>query len=79
MKTYGIEQLTYNCIVCDIPLEKIDDLQPLGGLHFLTYGHYGSTFFDPLDGSTLNIFVCDSCLSRKNDKTSKRNPNEYQS
>lgn len=57
------------CIVCDEPLGRIAELHPSGGLHFFTYGHYGSTVFDPLDGSTLNIFVCDNCLTRKKDKT----------
>lgn len=42
----------------------IDVLQPMGGLHFLTYGHYGSTVFDPMDGSKLNIAVCDDCLTK---------------
>ena len=57
------------CIVCDKSLDKIIDFQPSGGLHFFTYGHYGSAVFDPMDGSTLNIFVCDNCLSQKKDKT----------
>ena len=36
--------------------------QPLEGLEFVTYGHYGSGVFDPMDGTTLHIVVCDSCL-----------------
>lgn len=36
--------------------------QPSGGLSFHTYGHYGSSFFDPMDGSAIQIAVCDDCL-----------------
>ena len=54
-----------HCIVCDKSLEMFDTLQPLDGLQFLTEGHYGSTFFDPMDGTRLIIAVCDSCLIEK--------------
>lgn len=60
------------CICCDKELKNLfedDCLQPSEGLHFYTYGHYGSTYFDPMDGSTLNVFICDSCLALKKEKT----------
>lgn len=60
------------CIRCNKKLEKVFDdnqnLQPLCAVHFYSYGHYGSTYFDPMDGSTLNIFVCDTCLEKNQDK-----------
>src|SRR5688500_10712974 len=36
--------------------------QPLGGTAFFSYGHYGSTAFDPMDGQFLELNVCDPCL-----------------
>lgn len=54
------------CIVCKEPLKNLmypEGNQPLGGLGFFrTYGHYGSSEFDPMDGSFLCINVCDICL-----------------
>jgi hypothetical protein len=64
-----------NCIVCDEqvpgwPVEYLDDYSetyPLGGTVFRAYGNYGSTIFDPMDGSFIEIVICDSCLKRKFD------------
>lgn len=54
------------CLKCNIDLEDVQGgqphIQPMGGLAFMTYGHYGSTIFDPMDGSWLEIAVCDNCL-----------------
>lgn len=36
--------------------------QPHGGTAFSTHGHYGSTVFDPMDGSSLELNICDKCL-----------------
>jgi hypothetical protein len=53
------------CIVCGTELESFrDPNQPLGGLAFATKGHYGSTVFDAMDGSTLEITICDACLTK---------------
>lgn len=55
------------CIVCDRILEEAipDSInQPYKATTFSTKGHYGSTFFDPMDGSYLEINVCDVCLER---------------
>ncbi len=38
--------------------------QPQRGLEFISYGHYGSTVFDPMNGSYLVINICDVCLER---------------
>lgn len=41
----------------------------MGGTAFRIYGHYGSTVFDPMDGSSLEIVICDECLElRMEDK-----------
>jgi hypothetical protein len=57
-----------NCFKCDKELEpvfsdnKFSDNQPYGGTTFLSYGQYGSTVFDPGDGTYLVINICDECL-----------------
>lgn len=40
------------------------NVHPMGGLHFQTYGHYGSRVFDPMDGkgTTLDVAICDECI-----------------
>lgn len=64
------EQL--HCIRCEKQMHNILDsfderanlkgCQPNDGLAFYTQGHYGSTYFDPMDGSYIEICVCDECL-----------------
>lgn len=58
---------TPTCLVCLKELENFDPKgnQPLGGLEFQTHGHYGSTVFDPMDGTKLAINVCDECLTAR--------------
>ena len=55
-----------SCIVCKRELESAIGPearnQPYAGTCFATRGHYGSTYFDPMDGSYLEINVCDPCL-----------------
>ena len=62
-----------NCIVCNTEVENWDEaypdnesqIHPIGGTVFRTYGHYGSTVFDPMDASYLEIVVCDECLKTR--------------
>ena len=62
-----------NCIVCTAEVENWDEaypdnesqIHPIGGTMFQTYGHYGSTVFDPMDASYLLIVVCDECLKTR--------------
>jgi hypothetical protein len=60
--------MTLSCIACQKHLtsawkgELEVKNQPWHGTAFLTHGHYGSTVFDPMDGSSLEISVCDDCL-----------------
>lgn len=60
------------CIICDTKLESaIHDPhynQPYKGTCFETGGHYGSTYFDPMDGSALSIVICDNCLKDLEEK-----------
>lgn len=56
------------CIKCNKELNNLaheydsKGIQPSGGLDFHTYGHYGSKFFDPMNGDSLHIAVCDECV-----------------
>ena len=55
------------CIACDKELtNSVPNIghQPDNGLSFHTHGHYGSTVFDPMDGSYIQIAVCDECLTK---------------
>lgn len=53
------------CILCGKELENVvNDAEnvPYQGTAFETHGHYGSTAFDPMNGSMLEINFCDDCL-----------------
>lgn len=56
------------CIVCGRDLENVTGAktnQPYRGTAFVTYGHYGSTAYDPMDESRhLELNVCDVCLAK---------------
>ena len=60
------------CIICNRELEPAfsgcETNQPYGATSFITHGHYGSTIFDPLDGSYLEINICDDCLAERVNK-----------
>lgn len=75
-----------NCIVCaadvenwDIAHPDEDVVQPIGGTVFRTYGHYGSTVFDPIDGSFLDIVICDECLKSRLDRAYPGMNEQYRS
>ena len=53
------------CIACGRELRNCEEgatNQPYAGTAFTSYGHYGSTAFDSLDGHYIEINVCDLCL-----------------
>lgn len=56
------------CFNCGAALKNLDEdgFQPSEGLAFVTPGHYGSTVFDPMDGTFLELAICDDCLKEKN-------------
>ncbi len=62
---------TCTCIKCGKEMQNLMDeqLQPVEGCAFRTYGHYGTAVFDPMDGSFLEIAVCDTCLSAAIEKS----------
>jgi hypothetical protein len=40
----------------------------MDGLHFRTYGHYGSVIFDPMGtGEYLDVAICDLCIMKNLD------------
>lgn len=58
------------CLICAKQMDNImatdtmEGNQPASGLEFFkSYGHYGSTEFDPMDGTFLIVNICDDCLS----------------
>lgn len=54
-----------HCFKCEKEIQSFDDniVHPNDGLVFHTYGHYGSRCFDPMNGDTIEIVICDSCLT----------------
>lgn len=62
-----------SCIICDVSLRNWDEayephnvqVHPIGGTAFRTYGHYGSSVFDPMDATFLEIAICDDCLTQR--------------
>jgi hypothetical protein len=42
--------------------------QPYEATVFYTYGHYGSTFWDPMNGDQCVINACDDCLRKYPDR-----------
>jgi len=54
------------CFKCGVQLRRaVDDneAQPDEGVMFSASGNYGSTVFDPMDGSYLLINICDRCVA----------------
>ena len=75
-----------HCIACSKELDNLEyemrdskkvEVHPMNGLHFRTYGHYGSVIFDPMGtGESLDIAICDLCVMKNLDKvrgTGKQN------
>lgn len=59
-----------NCIICKAALRNLeapDGNRPNGGTAFQSRGHYGSSAFDPMDGTYLEINICDPCLKAAGD------------
>lgn len=66
-----------NCIVCAKEIKNRDQaypegntkIHPIGGTVFKTYGHYGSTVFDPMDATYMEIVICCECLKSRTQHT----------
>jgi hypothetical protein len=62
-----------HCICCEEEMVNADYMypedkaavHPEDGTVFHTYGNYGSTVFDPMDGSLAEICICNDCLEDK--------------
>jgi hypothetical protein len=71
---------TLTCIKCEKQLKNFasDMHHPNDGLAFYTLGHYGSSYFDPMDGSFLELTICDECVKEADDKglVGRRKPNK---
>ena len=53
------------CFICGQELKGFDPISvnhPISGIEFTSYGHFGTTVFDPMDGTELAINFCDPCL-----------------
>ena len=68
-----------SCFVCHKELKACwpgiihddgDYVQPSEGNSFITYGTYGSGYFDPMDNSYLSLNLCDSCTEKAVDEGS---------
>ena len=58
------------CIVCRKDLGDIpsgEQNHPKDGVVFQSHGNYGSTVFDPMDGTYLEVNICDPCLVQAGD------------
>lgn len=58
------------CLPCGKELKNFESegVHPDDGLSFSSGGHYGSTFFDPMDGTSLVIVICDDCLQKARER-----------
>lgn len=72
--------MNIECVCCGKEMPNIMErkgVQPVGGLEFHTAGHYGSTFFDPMDGTLLIVGICDECLLANSARLIKYNGSSY--
>ena len=66
-----------NCMICAKEVENWDEaypegntkIHPIGGTVFRTYGHYGSTVFDPMNATYMEIVICCDCLKSRTEHT----------
>lgn len=63
----------FPCIVCARPFSNVVSTQscpnqPYEGATFNSHGQYGCTVFDEIDGSKLEINICDDCLKAARDR-----------
>lgn len=59
------------CIICGHRLRNVTqdvENQPEEGIACISHGNYGSTVFDPMDGTFLEFNICDECLKLKGEQ-----------
>lgn len=79
------QRMKTNCIICKCEVDNWDEaypeneaqVHPIGGTAFRTYGHYGSSVFDPMDASYLEVVLCDPCLKERLEYTYKGVNQQY--
>ena len=59
--------MTLPCIVCKKDLKGVssptsEPNHPTDALSFTSHGQYGTRVFDPMDGTWIEINICDPCL-----------------
>lgn len=71
-----MSQYALPCFKCGQVLFNVSedcDNQPSEGTEFRTTGHYGSTFWDVIDGNEdLILNICDACLNKHKDKLAQQ-------
>jgi len=63
------------CIICGTTLDNSYDgaiNQPSEGTEFATYGQYGSTFWDSMNGEEIVVNICDECLRGRTERIGRR-------
>lgn len=74
-------KIEMHCICCDAGLESVHedaDCQPKDGVCASSFGNYGSTAFDSIDGKEeIFFFVCDTCLRNRKHRIYLRRHSEF--
>jgi len=63
------------CFVCGNPLLNVfeqSENQPEEATEFRSYGHYGSTFWDSMDGEQIVLNICDDCLRKHPERVAQQ-------
>lgn len=77
----GKPPFAFRCLICGKALSDcsgngtLEDgldgsrLLPSGAIEMTSYGHYGTTFFDPCDdGTQVAALICDACMEARSDR-----------
>ncbi|PJM80114.1 hypothetical protein [Bifidobacterium scaligerum] len=67
------------CLICGKSISLLDadlfdedsndkSFLPNGAMELCSYGHYGTTFFDPCDGTQVAALICDECMEERSSR-----------
>ncbi|NMM98074.1 hypothetical protein G1C97_1023 [Bifidobacterium sp. DSM 109959] len=67
------------CLICGKAISLLDadlfaedsndrSFLPNGAMELCSYGHYGTTFFDPCDGTQVAALICDECMEERSSR-----------
>ncbi|MBW3090723.1 hypothetical protein [Bifidobacterium miconisargentati] len=61
---------TISLIEADLFAQDLTDRSflPNGAMELCSYGHYGTTFFDPCDGTQVAALICDECMEEHSNR-----------